>query len=77
MTKRASESELAGLHSTLAKTLKQLLTSGETSAGLLNVARQFLKDNGIDCSGEDNPEIRDIIDSIPTHVGISSFGEEE
>ncbi len=32
---------------------------------LINVARQFLKDNGINCVGEDNDVIKDIRDEMP------------
>lgn len=53
MTKtRAGEEALADLHSELARVLKEGLAirddDGKPIAALLNVARQFLKDNGID-----------------------------
>ena len=32
---------------------------------LLNVARQFLKDNGISCLGEANDDLKEIRDKIP------------
>ena len=38
---------LEKLHLLLAKELTDKITSGEAKAGDLNVARQFLKDNGI------------------------------
>ena len=37
------------LHYELAKDLLDKVRSGEAKAGDLNVARQFLKDNGIEC----------------------------
>ena len=40
---------LETLHECLAKELLGKIKSGEAKAGDLNVARQFLKDNGIEC----------------------------
>ncbi len=40
---------LEKLHLLLAKELTDKITSGEAKAGDLNVARQFLKDNGVEC----------------------------
>ena len=37
------------LHLCLAKELLGKIKSGEAKAGDLNVARQFLKDNGVEC----------------------------
>ena len=37
------------LHLCLAKELLGKIQSGEAKAGDLNVARQFLKDNGVEC----------------------------
>ena len=39
--------KLEDLHSTLTDVLIEKVKSGEAKAGDLNVARQFLKDNGI------------------------------
>ncbi len=47
MSKAASKSALEELHDTLATVLTKAL-DGEPNAALLNVARQFLKDNGIE-----------------------------
>ena len=41
--------KLNNLHSALTETLLDKVTSGDAKAGDLNVARQFLKDNGIEC----------------------------
>lgn len=41
---------LEKIHSALAQELLNKVISGEASATELNVARQFLKDNGIDCA---------------------------
>ena len=40
---------LKDIHYELAKHILDLIKSGEAKAGDLNVARQFLKDNGIEC----------------------------
>ena len=39
---------LENLHQALTQVLMEKVSSGEATAGDLNVARQFLKDNGID-----------------------------
>lgn len=67
--KRGTEAQLAGLHGLLAQHFSARLTSGEPLApSELNVIRQFLKDNGIDCVGSENPVIKDITQSLPTFV---------
>lgn len=67
--KRGTEAQLAGLHGLLAQHFSTRLTSGEPlSPSELNVIRQFLKDNGIDCVGSENPVIKDITQSLPTFV---------
>tara|TARA_R100001082_G_scaffold73392_1_gene42160 strand:+ start:443 stop:652 length:210 start_codon:yes stop_codon:yes gene_type:complete len=49
---------LETLHNKLAEDLLLRIESGEASSAELNVARQFLKDNGIDSSlQQDNPLI--------------------
>lgn len=41
---------LEAIHGALASTLLQKIQDGSATATDLNVARQFLKDNGIDCA---------------------------
>ena len=62
---------LETLHECLAKELLGKIQSGEAKADDLNVARQFLKDNGIECIPvESNPmrgaygELTDL-DAVP------------
>ena len=62
---RASENKLADLHGTLALHFMERLRSGDCTASDLNVIRQFLKDNGIDCVGADNPELQGIVADLP------------
>lgn len=77
---RGTESELAGLHGLLAKYFEQaLLTAKNTGEPVppatLNAIRQFLKDNGIDCVGRENPDINNIVESLPTFAD-SGEGDE-
>lgn len=69
---RASEDDVADLHSILVAEFTRRLKSGEVSATDLNVIRQFLKDNSITCT-ENTPEMEDLLNSIPDSVGLNSF----
>lgn len=74
--KRGTEAELAGLHGLLSQYFSARLNSGEPlTPSELNVIRQFLKDNGIDCVGSENPVINDIVESLPTFAD-SGEGDE-
>lgn len=75
--RKATEGELSELHSQLARTLRDILKSGEANSAMLNVARQFLKDNGIECDGMENPEIKNIVDEIPAYVGVDTFNDDD
>ena len=56
---------LDDLHSELAATLLDKVRSGTAKASDLNVARQFLRDNGIDAvPTEDNP-LGKLIEELP------------
>lgn len=61
---RGTEAELAGLHGLLSQYFSARLNSGEAlTSSELNVIRQFLKDNGIDCVGSENlPSFDDDMD---------------
>jgi len=50
----ADKELLNRLHSKLIEILIDKIQSGEASAGDLGVARQFLKDNGVDISAKDS-----------------------
>ena len=53
------------LHLCLAKELLGKIKSGEAKAGDLNVARQFLKDNGVECIPvADNP-MAELMNNLP------------
>lgn len=68
MSKSASTSALETLHNTLAEKLAELLegVDGETKGGaaLLNVARQFLKDNNIEATPAQGTPLRRIADRV-------------
>ena len=53
------------LHTELAETLLDKIRSGEAKASELNVARQFLRDNGIEGIPVDNTALKDLTDELP------------
>ena len=67
---KADEATLASLHGLLAEVLLTKLRTGNLEKGDLNVIRQFLKDNAIDCYGPANETLGSIAAELP------SFSEE-
>ena len=63
---------LKSLHFELAKDLLDKVRSGEAKAGDLNVARQFLKDNGIECIPVENNPMEDLMNNLPDLETIPS-----
>jgi len=61
---------LDDLHSELAATLLDKVKSGTAKASDLNVARQFLRDNGIAGVPVENSPLKNLMDELP-------FTEEE
>jgi|TARA_R110002074_G_scaffold223181_1_gene394120 hypothetical protein len=70
--------ELGELHGIIARTLTDQLKNGVTQvskdgtievisapASVLNVARQFLRDNNIECSGATNADVKALTESLP------------
>ena len=70
--------DLGDLHGIIARTLKDQLLNGVTSvskdgtieqistpASVLNVARQFLRDNNIECLGANNEDIKGLVEELP------------
>ena len=53
------------LHLCLAKELLDKIKSGDAKAGDLNVARQFLKDNGIECIPVENNPMTELMNNLP------------
>ena len=56
---------LEDLHKTLAQELLDRIKSGEEKASILNVARQFLKDNGIEAIPVADSPLKSLIDELP------------
>ena len=65
----AKESELSDLHKALAQILKEQINlkdeNGRVNSATLNVARQFLKDNGIDSDVRENKELQVLAEDLP------------
>ena len=57
--------KLENLHNTLTDVLIDRVKSGDAKAGDLNVARQFLKDNGIECIPTEKNGLEDIMNNLP------------
>lgn len=62
---RASEDKLADLHGALALYFAGRLREDGCAASDLNVIRQFLKDNGINCVGGENPVLAGMALDLP------------
>ena len=56
---------LQNLHTVLIQELLDKVRSGEAKAGDLNVARQLLKDNGIECIPTANNPMEDLMSNLP------------
>ena len=56
---------LKTIHYELAKHILDLIKSGEAKASDLNVARQFLKDNGIECIPLENNPMEELMNNLP------------
>ena len=56
---------LENLHTVLIENLLDKVKSGEAKAGDLNVARQLLKDNGIECIPTANNPMEDLMSNLP------------
>lgn len=73
MSKRASEDFLGALHNKLAEILTEEISKTVVDkdgnvvrpAAVLNVARQFLKDNNI-TSTLDNKPMKDLVEALPS-----------
>ena len=60
-----SDSNLRELHGILAKKLLEKVKDPECKSSDLNVARQFLRDNGIDAIPTENSPLQKLIDEMP------------
>ena len=59
---------LSGLHKAVAEELLNKVLSGEANAADLNVARAFLKDNGIDATADQNEPMANLAKSLPFKI---------
>jgi ABC-type Zn uptake system ZnuABC Zn-binding protein ZnuA len=60
-----TKNKLENLHELLAQKLLEKLRDPEVKASDLNVARQFLKDNNIDCIPTENGTISKLAEELP------------
>lgn len=65
----SSTKELSALHDLVAKTLSDMIRNGvegeAVSASVLNVARQFLKDNNITADVKSNQGLQSLSEAVP------------
>ena len=74
----ATVNDLGELHGIIARTLRDQIKDGVTIEGkdgslqkisapasVLNVARQFLRDNNIECLGANNEDIKGLVEDLP------------
>ena len=59
------EKDLENLHSELTQKLLDKIRSPEVTASELNVARQFLKDNGVESIPIDHSPLKALVDEMP------------
>ena len=57
--------KLNNLHDFLTDVLLDKVKSADAKAGDLNVARQFLKDNGIECIATQGSKMEDLMINLP------------
>ena len=58
------EKDLENLHSELTQKLLDKIRSPEVTASELNVARQFLKDNGVESIPIDHSPLKSLVDEM-------------
>jgi hypothetical protein len=76
-TKKASQDALEDLHGAVAKCLADKIRLGEATAADLAVARQFLKDNGIDAIPTGGSPLAGLAESLPFPTADGVRNEEE
>ncbi len=59
------EKDLEQLHSELTQKLLEKIRNPKVTASELNVARQFLIDNGCESIAVDNSPLKSLVDSLP------------
>ena len=61
-----SKEKLEQLHDLLTQELLKRIQEGEATPALLNVARQFLRDNGIESLALPGSPLGDLLSQLPT-----------
>jgi hypothetical protein len=62
--------KLQDLHEKLCEVLLEKINNPDVTASELNVARQLLKDNGIDCVPVEGSPLQSLIDELPFKAPI-------
>ena len=65
MSNKASSELLQTLHTLLISELVNRIQSGEATPADLNVARQMLRDNSIDCAAVEGAPILKLVENLP------------
>ena len=60
--------KLKELHSVLAEKLLEKVKDPDAKSSDLNVARQFLRDNGIDAVPTDGSPLKKLVDELPFEI---------
>ena len=63
-----SDKKLKELHAVLAEKLLQKVKDPDAKSSDLNVARQFLRDNGIDAVPTDGSPLKTLVDELPFEI---------
>ena len=63
-----SDNKLKELHAVLAEKLLQKVKDPDAKSSDLNVARQFLRDNGIDAVPTDGSPLKKLVDELPFEI---------
>ena len=63
---RATEDILGQLHGLIAQGFIEKFKSGEATSADYNAAIKFLKDNNINCVGQANDTMKELVDELPT-----------
>lgn len=64
------QNSLPRLHEILAEELTRRILSGEATSADLNVARGFLKDNGIEAGTEQSDPLADLAKTLPFNINF-------
>lgn len=66
---------LSDLHGAVAEELLRRVLSGDATSADLNVARGFLKDNGIDAGLDQSEPLADLAKTLPFNVDMKKVAD--